>query len=100
MGGGRWEEDEFSERRADCDRGGADKSRGERRRGGGVKKGQAEREESSEGTTGERKPREKTEEKTGGEVRMNGEEKTGEEIMGEETKERAKRKRESGIERK
>lgn len=41
-------------------------SQGER---GGVKKGQAEREECSEETTGEHKPREKTEEKTGGERR-------------------------------
>lgn len=67
----------------------------------GVKKGQAEREESSAETTGEHKTKEKDrredrrgEEKRGGELRMSREEKTREEIMGEETKERAKRKRE------
>ena len=68
---GRWE---FRERRAVT--GGR----------GGVEKGQVEREESSEETTGEHKPREQTEEKTGGvrgeTWRMSREEKTREETKG------------------
>lgn len=63
-------------------------------RGGGVKKGQVEQEESSEEMTGEHKPKGKDrredrwrKENLGWEVKMSGEEKTREEIMGEESKE-------------
>ncbi|KAI9517388.1 hypothetical protein NQZ68_004605 [Dissostichus eleginoides] len=72
---------------------------------GGVKKGQVEREESSEETTGEHKPREKTEEKTGGERRnlengkdeQRGKDKRGDNGSGDE---RTSQEEENGIERK